>query len=127
MGRVNSFFFFFYEKKNEKQWKKGEKGETNTIFPFCTGEGRDVTRVYPQREYERNVYMFPAILYLVPRRKLPFIFRQRGVIALSEKAGIPEKCKETGTGVFERMIAGETVYGAAPTCSILDDANQKRS
>jgi len=37
-----------------------------------------------------------------------FIFRQRGVIALSEKAGIPGKCKETGVGVFERTIAGET-------------------
>lgn len=108
MRRVNSFFLW------EQKWKALErrwKGKDEYYFSILYG--RDVTRVYSQREYERNVYTFP-ILYLVPRRKLPFIFRQRGVIALLEKAGIPGKCKEAGTGAFERMIAGET-YMYAPT------------
>lgn len=104
MERVNSFFLW---KREMRSTERKAKKEGRKIF-FHSVRGRAVTRVYPQREYERNVYMYLAILYLVPRRELPFIFRQRGVIALSEKAGISGKCKETGAGVFERTIAGET-------------------
>jgi len=81
------------ERRKALEEKRKRKGEG---YFSISVRGRAVTRVYPQREYERNVYTFPAILYLVPRREVPFIFRQRGVIALLEKAGMPGKCKETG-------------------------------
>jgi len=66
--------------RNRKSGKRKGRNALD-ILHFARGP-----RVYPQREYGRNVYTLPAILYPVPRRKLPFIFRQRGVIALSRRA-----------------------------------------
>lgn len=78
----------------EKRKRKGERY-------FSVLYGGVPLRVSILKENTKETYIrFPAILYLVPRREVPFIFRQRGVIALSEKAGIPGKRKETGAGVF---------------------------
>jgi len=82
--------------------RKTKKERRRIFFHFV--RGRAVTRVYSQREYERNVYTFLAILYLVPCREMPFIFRQKGVIALLEKARIPGKCKETGAASLKERL-----------------------
>lgn len=79
--------FFFIEKRNEKHWKKSERKKAKDSFLFYL-RGRTVSRVYSQREYERNIYVyiraFPAILYFVSH-EVSFIFRERGVVGKNEE------------------------------------------
>lgn len=96
----------FWQEREKHENRKGKK--RNGYFTFCT-RGVLSSCLSSKGIRKKRIYTLPAILYLVSWRKLPFIFRQRDVIALSERTrGFQGKYKETGAArVFEKMIADE--------------------
>lgn len=91
------------------------KKERRILF-FHSVRGRDVTRVYSQREYERNVHFLLFFTsYLVGSCLLSSA--KGASLRCRKKRGFQGNVRKQARGVFERTIAGETYM--APIRSIL--------